>query len=742
LFKNLSLTQPDLSLQGGSPLSTGADFSDSYLNNAFFTPVNFRGAFGTENWANCWTEFDPQNEPYNTALDNSFTAEINASGNTTFCQGGSIDLALSASANNINFIWNNGTTNPIQTISNSGTYSATATNNNGCSIAVSPIEVVVNNNPIVSITANGNTAFCAGGNLTLTSTQLGNHLWSNGSTGNSITVNQSGSYSTTYTDANGCTGNSNSINITVHPIPSVAVSSVGTTQICQGETVTLVSSQATGNNWSNGGTSNSITIGTEGTYFATFTDANGCSNTSNSVDVVVNALPQVSITANGNTSFCTGGSVTLVSNQANGNNWNNNESASSIEVTSTGSYFTVVTDNNGCQNTSNTIAVSVSDAPAPTASVLGSTEFCVGSSAIIQSSAADNYQWYLNGSLIENANAGELTVTEGGFYSVQTANADACNGTGFSAPVFINVNELPVVTLTAVGNTNFCQGQNVTLLCNQGTGTIWSNGAIDINSALIQEGGNYTVNYTDNNGCSNSSNSIEITVNALPTVSITASGATTFCDGGSVTLTSSQNDNNLWTGGITTNSIDVTASGTYSVTYTDANGCQATNSTLVTVNEQPAADFSILQNNGSFVIQFLNNSSNATSYSWDFGDGSTSQETNPSHLYTTGGDFVVTLTASNGDCNDLFTFNVNNVSIEENQLGLIHLYPNPTSNVLNIQTPVQTHLIIMDMMGKQVMNIVTNQTTTTIDTSDFASGLYVVQGYNFNGRFTSKFEKQ
>jgi hypothetical protein len=61
---------------------------------------------------------------------------------------------------------------------------------------------------------------------------------------------------------------------------------------------------------------------------------------------------------------------------------------------------------------------------------------------------------------------------------------------------------------------------------------------------------------------------------------------------------------------------------------------------------------------------------------------------------------------------------------------------------LNIQTPAQTHLIIMDMMGKQVMNIVTNQTTTTIDTSDFASGLYVVQGYNLNGRFTSKFEKQ
>jgi len=160
------------------------------------------------------------------------------------------------------------------------------------------------------------------------------------------------------------------------------------------------------------------------------------------------------------------------------------------------------------------------------------------------------------------------------------------------------------------------------------------------------------------------------------------------------------------------------------------------------VNNQPSADFSILQNNGSFVIQFLNNSSNATGYTWDFGDGSTSQETNPSHLYTTGGDFVVTLTASNGDCNDVFTFNVNNVSVEENQAQVINIYPNPSHSFINIQTPIQTQLMIMDITGKQMMNFTTTASTTNLDIDKLPAGLYVVKGYNMNGTFTAKFEKQ
>jgi PKD domain/Secretion system C-terminal sorting domain len=742
LFKNLSLTQPDLSLLGGSPLSTGADFTDSYLSNSFFTPVSYRGAFGSENWAKCWAEFDPQNEAYNIKIDNSFTAEITPSGNTTFCQGGTVDLLASASSNNVTFTWNNGSNNAIQTITTSGMYSAEAVNSNGCAVSLNPIEVTVNNNPIVNISTTSNTTFCQGGSITLGSSQNGNHLWSNGATGNSIIVTQSGNYSATFTDGNGCSGMSNSIAVTVNPLPTVSISATGNTTLCQGQTVTITSSQNTGNAWSNGGINNSVTVGTSGNYSTTYTDVNGCSANSNSINVIVNALPQATITANGNTSFCTGGSVTLSSNQAAGNLWSNGQNTADIIVTSSGNYSVLVTDNNGCQNTSNAISVSVSDAPAPTAAVSGNNIFCAGQSANIQSSTADSYQWYLNGTAINGANSASINVTEGGFYTVETTNANACNGTGFSNPVFITVNSLPNVSLTAIGNTTFCEGNQVTLLCNQGTGTVWSNGAIDVNSSTIVSSGSYSVSFTDNNGCFGTSNTIDVTVNANPTISITANGPTTFCNGGSVTLSSSMTGNNVWTGGISANSIDVSATGTYELTYTDGNGCQAAASTDVTVNEQPIADFSILQNNGSFVIQFLNNSSNATSYAWDFGDGTSSQETNPSHLYNAGGNYTVTLTATNGDCVDTFVFDVMNVNTDELSDMTVSLYPNPASQQITLIAPAHSQIMLFDATGKMVMSMLTQQSNTEINLNDLSSGLYFVKGQNAQGIFTTKFEKR
>src|SRR5690606_35486709 len=82
-----------------------------------------------------------------------------------------------------------------------------------------------------------------------------------------------------------------------------------------------------------------------------------------------------------------------------------------------------------------------------------------------------------------------------------------------------------------------------------------------------------------------------VTVNPTPVAPvITPSGSTTFCAGGSVDLTSSEATGNLWSTGETTQMISVTTSGTYSVTYTDGNGCSATSAvTNVTVNPAPAA---------------------------------------------------------------------------------------------------------------------------------------------------------
>ena len=81
-----------------------------------------------------------------------------------------------------------------------------------------------------------------------------------------------------------------------------------------------------------------------------------------------------------------------------------------------------------------------------------------------------------------------------------------------------------------------------------------------------------------------------------------------------------------------------------------ANTCPT--SPLETLDDCPTANFSIV-NNGSTAgtaIRFTNLSMGATSYGWDFGDGTTSTAANPSHVYASAGTYTVKLVATGGGC--------------------------------------------------------------------------------------------
>src|SRR5204863_5521836 len=108
--------------------------------------------------------------------------------------------------------------------------------------------------------------------------------------------------------------------------------------------------------------------------------------------------------------------------------------------------------------------------------------------------------------------------------------------------------------------------------------------------------GNYSVRVTDGNGCSSTSAATTVTANPLPpTPTISTGGASTsFCQGGSVTLTSSAASGNQWLlngsaiGGATNQTYAASSSGNYSVRVTDGNGCSSTSAaTTVTVNPLP-----------------------------------------------------------------------------------------------------------------------------------------------------------
>jgi hypothetical protein len=115
------------------------------------------------------------------------------------------------------------------------------------------------------------------------------YLWSNGATTPSITVTESGAYSVTAYIGSTCSVTSNTVNVLVNPIPvTPTISASGPINLCQGESVVLTSSYATGNLWSNGATTQSITVTQSGSYSVI---NGGCSAPSNPIVVTVASQP-------------------------------------------------------------------------------------------------------------------------------------------------------------------------------------------------------------------------------------------------------------------------------------------------------------------------------------------------------------------------------------------------------------------------------------------------------------------
>ncbi|MCF8443791.1 MAG: T9SS type A sorting domain-containing protein, partial [Crocinitomicaceae bacterium] len=228
--------------------------------------------------------------------------------------------------------------------------------------------------------------------------------------------------------------------------PTAAITSVS---YCQNETASTLTANATSGNtlkWYNVATGGSVlpaaptpNTSAPGTYTYYVSQANASNDESPriAITVIVNALPSTPvISANGSTSFCTGGSVELSSSAATGNSWSTNATTQTITATTSGTYTVTVTDNNGCSASSVATTVNVSNAPAPTVSS-SATQACSGETVTLTSSTADSYSW----------STGETTqtiqVTATGTVTVTTTNADACAGVGASAPVTVMFTQTP-----------------------------------------------------------------------------------------------------------------------------------------------------------------------------------------------------------------------------------------------------------------------------------------------------------
>jgi hypothetical protein len=449
------------------------------------------------------------------------------------------------------------------------------------------------------------------GTTTATITDMNGNYFLSVTTGVQITLVCSIiGYSTLYKTITPVTG-TNTVDFWFNPPPPPSAIISGTTTVCKNSAspnITFTGSGGTApytftykiNSGSNltvtTSSGSSVTVSapttTEGTYIYSLVSVGDIYSTvaiSGSATVTVSPIPAApTIAAGSSTTFCSGGSVTLTSSTGSSYLWSNSATTASINVTSAGSYTVRITNSSGCMSASSAATVvTVNSLPAtPTISASGPTSLCTGGNVTLSSSAGTSYLWS------NNATTASINVTSAGNYTVRVTNSNGCQS-AVSAATAVTVNSIPATpTISAGGPTTFCADASVTLTSSSGTSYLWSTGATTP-SINVTSTGSYTVQVTNSGGClSAASSATAVTVNSLPAIpAISASGPTSLCAGGSVTLTSSAGTSYLWSNNATTASINVASAGSYTVRITNANGCQSASSavTVVTVNPQPSA---------------------------------------------------------------------------------------------------------------------------------------------------------
>ncbi len=519
---------------------------------------------------------------------------VSPQGPSTFCEGGQVQINSNYSSANI---WNTGQTANNITVNKSGTYNVRIRDINGCEAASNDVIVKVNPLPAAPyIDPERTTTFCNGDYTILAASNAFQYNWNTGETTRRINVVNSGSYSLTITDANGCKSPSSSgLVVKVNPLPPAPVISSSKTpaEVCQGETVTISSNTQSNYAWNSGASSQNITVNLPGNYSVRWLDGNGCySPFSNSIPLVINALPaKPVVSVLGQSAICQGQSVKLESNYGSGNTWSTFESSKQISVSSAGSYNVKVKDAKGCESTSDNTTITVIPLPAAPSIVNEKpTTFCQNDNTVLAltlSPSLFSFAWSTG------QNTPKVTVSQAGSITATVTSLSTGCTSAVSEAVAVKVNPLPPAPVISSPKipAEVCQGESISISSNSQSNYDWNSGA-NSQSISANLAGTYSVRTKDANGCfSPFSNSIPLTVLALPSKPlITVLGQTAICQGQSVKLESNYGSGNTWSTSESSKQISVSSAGSYSVKVRDAKGCESTSdNTFITVNALPAA---------------------------------------------------------------------------------------------------------------------------------------------------------
>lgn len=414
--------------------------------------------------------------------------------------------------------------------------------------------------------------------------------------------------------------------------------------------------------------------------------------------VVVNPSPNLSISPQ---TICSGQSVLLTVSGADTYVWSPSNGLSSTvgnsvtaSPTSTTSYtVTGTASSNGCKSDS-TIIVTVNPKPAasfsiPTSQCLNNNSFTFTSSS---TGIINLYNWTFDGSSLQTGNPVNYTFTTSGPHNVKLL-VITDKGCKDSITHPVQVNPDPVIAVAASGPLNVCQGSTVQLNATVQSGNVqpatyqWYYYAAIIpgatqSSLTVNQSGDYKVVFTNGNGCTTISQIFTITINPLPVATINIPSQNFICDLQPVLLSTTYSGLSYqWflDGGIIPNanqsSYNAVSSGNYTLQVTSNAGCTSLATGVITLKKykKPDVDFNFVT--GCNIPTIFNNLSDTSmsgqvNWLWNFGDGTQSTLYNPTHTYSNGSNYTVTLTATSLKCPTLSSLSNQFITIPISPAGI------------------------------------------------------------------------
>ena len=529
-------------------------------------------------------------------------------------------------------------------------------------------------------------------------------------------------------------------------------------------------------NWSTGEMASSIEVSESGTYWAEIGEGECAFR--DSIEVTFIELPELGLSSD--TSFC--GSITPFDISANAGfdsySWSTGETTSSIEVSIAGTY-SLTASFNGCSITDSVIvqnnisqgnvdlgedAVICGNIPLVLSAGVSLTPIgdsltiiydatqgqtgLVGSSSVYMHSSIEYVpfggpvdpwvgNWGQDDGLGEMTQIGEdlwsITINVYDYYSIDSdstiiglfmvfRNAD---GTAEGKDEFGN--DIYLNLLTIPPSSSFA-GINATIQSSPYDAILWSTGETTP-TITVSQPGEYSVIAFGIAGC-NATDTIQVTTAPLPNVNLGVNQI--LCDGESTTLDAGSGFSSyLWSNGATSQTITAAFAGNYSVTVTNAEGCDAFDSVGITENTTPQTSFTWIETVG-LTINFTYTGTGTGQFAWDFESDGSVDNTNANtatFTYPETGQYEATLVVTNSCGADTVSVQLDLIGLGEASLNKsgIELFPNPANDLINLRLNEQGIVRIINPLGQVVHTQNVENEINIINIQYLSKGIYFLE---------------